>query len=143
AVAAAVSIAIAGGTVEAVIAGAQRCLPDGSWIAASMQTAMDICDRLPDIEMAYEALHTKLWTPEHATAPEAIPQAFAIFRLCGGNPRRSLLWSAILVVIQIPSVQWCALWRGHCMALKPSPQRGLLDFAHLQVPAWSLRLRKI
>ncbi len=94
AVAAAVSIAIAGGTVEAVIAGAQSCLPEGSWIAASMQTAKEICDREPDIEVAYEALHTRLWTPEHATAPEAIPQAFAIFRLCGGNPRRCLLWSA-------------------------------------------------
>jgi len=59
-----------------------------------MNTAMEICERLPNIEEAYEELHTRLWTPEHAASPEAIPQVFAIFRLCAGDPRRGLLWSA-------------------------------------------------
>jgi len=94
AVAAAVAVAIAGGSVEEIIEEAQICMPPESWIAAAMDTALAICERFPDIENAYEDLHTKLWTPEHATAPEAIPQAFAIFRLCKGNPARCLLWSA-------------------------------------------------
>jgi ADP-ribosylglycohydrolase len=94
AVAAAVAVAMADGTVEEIVETGRALLPPKSWIASAMDTAMDICERLPDIEEAYEELHTKLWTPEHAASPEAIPQVFAIFRLCGGDPRRGLLWSA-------------------------------------------------
>ncbi|MEN6500448.1 MAG: ADP-ribosylglycohydrolase family protein [Rectinema sp.] len=94
AVAAAVAVAMADGTVEEIVEAGRALLPSGSWIASAMDTAMDICARHPDIEEAYEELHTRLWTPEHAASPEAIPQVFAIFRLCGGDPRRGLLWSA-------------------------------------------------
>ena len=55
---------------------------------------MAICEAKPDVEEAYEDLHTRLWTPEHATSAEAIPQAYAVFRLTAGDPRRGLLWSA-------------------------------------------------
>ena len=94
AVAASVAVAIAGGSPDEVVDAGRNCLPMGSWIAAAMDIAMDVCDRHPDIEEAYEELHTKLWTPEHATSPEAIPQVYAIFRLTAGDPRRGLLWSA-------------------------------------------------
>jgi ADP-ribosylglycohydrolase len=94
AVAASVAAAIADGTVEEIVAAGRAQLPAGSWIASAMDAAMAICDAKPDIEEAYEELHTALWTPEHATAPEAIPQVYAIFRLTGGDPRRGLLWSA-------------------------------------------------
>lgn len=94
ALAASVAVAIADATVEEIVAAGRRMFPADSWIARSMGIAMDICDQKPDIEEAYEELHTKLWTPEHASAPEAIPQVYAIFRLTGGNPRRGLLWSA-------------------------------------------------
>ncbi len=94
AVAAAVSVAMADGTVEEIVETARALLPPKSWIEHAMDTAMEICERLPNIEDAYEELHTRLWTPEHAASPEAIPQVFAIFRLCGGDPKRGLLWSA-------------------------------------------------
>lgn len=94
AVAAAVSVALADGSVTEIIDAGRSMLPKGSWIANTMAMAMDICDGMPDIEDAYEDLHTKLWTPEHAASPEAIPQMFAVFRLCGGDPKRGLLWSA-------------------------------------------------
>jgi len=94
AVAASVAVAIADGTVEEIVAAGKAMFPADSWIARTMDIAMDICDRKPDIEQAYEELHTKLWTPEHASAPEAIPQVYAIFRLTAGDPRRGLLWSA-------------------------------------------------
>lgn len=94
AIAAAVAVAIADGLIDEIVLAARQYFPAGSWIANTMNTAMDICDRQPDIERAYDELHTKLWTPEHAAAPEAIPQVFAIFRLCAGDPWRSLLWSA-------------------------------------------------
>lgn len=94
AVAASVATAMADGSVEDVVAAGRAFLPAGSWIAAAMDRAMAICDAKPDIEEAYEELHTRLWTPEHATAAEAIPQVYAIFRLTAGSLRRGLLWSA-------------------------------------------------
>ncbi len=94
AIAASVAVAVAGASPEEVVAAGRARFPAGSWIAAAMDRAMHVCDAKPDIEVAFEDLHTKLWTPEHATAAEAIPQVYAIFRLTRGDPRRGLLWSA-------------------------------------------------
>ncbi len=94
AVAASVAVAIAGGSPEEIVGAGRRRMPAGSWLAAAMDTAMDICARCGCIEDAYEELHTKLWTPEHASAPEAIPQTYAIFLLTGADFKRGLLWSA-------------------------------------------------
>jgi ADP-ribosylglycohydrolase len=94
AIAASVAVAMADGSPEEIISAGRARMPAGSWLAAAMDRAMAICDAQPDIEIAYEELHTGLWTPEHATAPEAIPQLYAIFRLTKGDPRRGLLWSA-------------------------------------------------
>ena len=94
AIASSVAVAIADGTPAEVLAAGAARFPAGSWIAAAMGRAMEICEAKPDIEVAFEDLHTKLWTPEHATAAEAIPQVYAIFRLTGGDARRGLLWSA-------------------------------------------------
>lgn len=94
AVGASVAVAVAGGTAGEIVAAGRARMPDGSWIARAMDIAMGICDAKPDIEVAYEDLHRLLWTPEHATAAEAVPQVYAIFRLTGGDFRRGLLWSA-------------------------------------------------
>lgn len=94
AIAASVAVAMADGSLDEIIAAGRARMPKGSWLADAMDRAMAICEAKPDIELAYEELHTALWTPEHASAPEAIPQVYAIFRLTGENPRRALLWSA-------------------------------------------------
>ncbi|HCM25858.1 MAG: crystallin J1 [Treponema sp. GWB1_62_6] len=94
AVAASVAVAMANGSVAEIMEAGRKVLPAGSWMARAMDIAMRICDEKPDIEVAFEDLHTRLWTPEHATAAEAIPQVYAIFRLTGGDFRRGLLWSA-------------------------------------------------
>jgi ADP-ribosylglycohydrolase len=94
AIAASVAVAMAEGSVGEIVAAGRSRMPAGSWLADAMDRAMAICDAKPDIEVAYEDLHTALWTPEHASSPEAIPQVYAIFRLTGGDPRRGLLWSA-------------------------------------------------
>ncbi|GAB1484165.1 hypothetical protein MASR2M78_29820 [Treponema sp.] len=94
AVAASIAVAMANGSVEEIIEAGMKHLPKDSWMARSMGIAMRICDEKSDIELAFEDLHSKLWTPEHATAAEAIPQVYAIFRLTGGDFRRGLLWSA-------------------------------------------------
>jgi len=94
AIAASVAVAMADGTVSEIIAAGRARMPADSWIASAMDLAMSICGAKPDIEVAFEDLHQKLWTPEHATAAEAVPQAYAIFHLTRGDPRRGLLWSA-------------------------------------------------
>jgi ADP-ribosylglycohydrolase len=94
AIAASVAVAMADGTPEEILEAGRARLPAGSWIGAAMDRAMEVCDAKPDIEEAYEELHTRLWTPEHASSPEAIPQVYAVFRLTRGDPRRGLLWSA-------------------------------------------------
>ncbi len=94
AVAASVAAAMADASVDEIVNEGWKRMPADSWIRSSMDAAMAICDKKPDIEEAYEELHTRLWTPEHAAAPEAIPQVYAIFRLTKGSLRRGLLWSA-------------------------------------------------
>ncbi|MBU0927064.1 MAG: ADP-ribosylglycohydrolase family protein [Spirochaetes bacterium] len=94
AIAASVAVAMADGSPDEIVAAGLRFMPAGSWLRAAMDRAMAICDAKPDIEVAYEDLHTILWNPEHASSPEAIPQVYAIFRLTKGDPRRGLLWSA-------------------------------------------------
>jgi ADP-ribosylglycohydrolase len=94
AVAASVAAAIADASVDEIVNEGWKRMPADSWIRSSMDAAMAICDKKPDIEEAYEELHTRLWTSEHAAAPEAIPQVYAIFRLTKGSLRRGLLWSA-------------------------------------------------
>ncbi len=94
AIAASIAVAMADGTPEEIVGAGRARLPAGSWIGTAMDRAIAICDEKADIEVAFEELHTALWTPEHATSAEAIPQVYAIFRLTRGDPRRGLLWSA-------------------------------------------------
>lgn len=94
AIAASVAVAMAEGSPEEIVQAGWSRMPAGSWLRAAMDRAMAICEAKPDIEIAYEELHTSLWNPEHASSPEAIPQVYAIFRLTKGDSRRGLLWSA-------------------------------------------------
>ena len=93
AVAAGVSRAMAGGTVDEIIAAAQSVIPPDSWLAYAFQKAMAIVDQFPSYEEAWIPLHTELWTTYKAAAPEAVPQAFALFRLSGGDFRRGIICS--------------------------------------------------
>ena len=93
AVAASVAIAMVDGNVEAILQAGLTQIPDDSWLARAMARAMAICDASPSILDAWKPLHDALWTPTHATAAEAIPQAYAIFRLTEGDFRQGLLWA--------------------------------------------------
>lgn len=94
AIAASVAVAMADGSVQDIVDAGARQFPAGSWIARTMGVAMEICDKAASIQEAFEDLHVKLWTPEHSTAAEAIPQVYAIFRLTKGDFKEGLLWSA-------------------------------------------------
>lgn len=92
AVAAGVAIAMVDGSVDEILKAALNCIPDDSWLGRAMKRAMCICDEAGTIEKAWEKLHTDFWTPVHSAAPEAIPQALAVFRLTHGDFRQGLFW---------------------------------------------------
>jgi ADP-ribosylglycohydrolase len=93
AVAASVAVAMAGGSVEEILQRGCDFIPNDSWLGRAMARAMAICDSAPDMYSAYEQLHLQLWTPVHSMAAEAIPQAYAIFRLTKGDFRQGMIWA--------------------------------------------------
>jgi ADP-ribosylglycohydrolase len=93
AVAASVSVAMAGGTVDEIIAAGQVFIPADCWLARTMKIAMTICEESSDLFTALEQLHVQLWTPVHSMAAEAVPQAYAVFRLTKGDFRQGMIWA--------------------------------------------------
>lgn len=80
-------------TVDSIIQVGIDVIPEDSWLRRSMNRAFDICNRSNGIEEAWEELHTMLWTPVHSTSEEAIPQAYSIFKLTGGDFRKGMFWA--------------------------------------------------
>lgn len=93
AVAASVAVAMTGAPATEVIERGLAYIPADSWLGRAMQKAMRICEAADDIEAAWERLHTDLWTPAHSSAAEALPQAYAVFRLTGGDFRKGMFWA--------------------------------------------------
>lgn len=94
AVAASVAVAMVGGSTDEIISAGLQQIPADSWLGRAMARAMGICEEAGTIEQAWDALHTDLWTPVHSMSAEAIPQAYAVFRLCDGDFRRGLFWGS-------------------------------------------------
>jgi ADP-ribosylglycohydrolase len=94
AVAASVALAMDGAPVETILVGGIAHIPKDSWLARAMDRAMCICDEHGSVEGAWEALHNALWTPVHSAVAEALPQAYAIFKLTGGDFRKGMFWAA-------------------------------------------------
>jgi len=93
AVAASVALAMAGASVEETLRVGLEQIPDDSWLGRAMAKALAICDAAVSIEDAWEDLHTQFWTPVHSACAEALPQAYSIFRLTGGDFRRGVFWA--------------------------------------------------
>ncbi|MBN1314265.1 MAG: ADP-ribosylglycohydrolase family protein, partial [Anaerolineales bacterium] len=93
AVAASIAVAMVDGNVEEIIDAGLNQIPDDSWLGRAMARTLKICDGVTNIQDAWAVLHTELWTPVHSTAAEAIPQAYALFRLTGGEFRQGLFWA--------------------------------------------------
>ncbi len=94
AIAASVSVALAGGDVNAVYQAGIDQMPQDSWLGRRMKLVEEILGSEKSEMEKFEALHTRLWTPKHSTAPEAIPQVYGIYRLCGGDFMKGFLLSA-------------------------------------------------
>ncbi len=92
AVAASVAVAMVDGSVAQIINAGLAQIPQDSWLGRAMSRAMRICDETQTIERAWSPLHDELWTPVHSVSPEAIPQAYAVFRLTGGDFQQGMFW---------------------------------------------------
>ncbi|MGE5585053.1 MAG: ADP-ribosylglycohydrolase family protein [Bacillota bacterium] len=93
AVAAAVAAAMAGGTVDEVIDAGKRFVPEESWLHHTLTRALEIASRADCLEDAWMPLHTDLWTSYKAVVPEAVSQAFALFKLSKGDFRRGVIYA--------------------------------------------------
>jgi ADP-ribosylglycohydrolase len=94
AIAASMSVAILGAPFPEVIATGRNYIPADSWLGRRMELALDIADNSEDLFYAYKELHTRLWTPKHSVAAEAIPQMYALYKLAEGDFRKGLIYAA-------------------------------------------------
>jgi ADP-ribosylglycohydrolase len=92
AVAASIAVAMVDGSVAEIVAAGLEQVPVESWLGHAMHKAMDICDEANAVEDAWEALHEEFWTPTHSMSAEALPQAYALFRLTDGDFRKAMFW---------------------------------------------------
>ena len=94
AVAAAVAVSIAGGSVDEIIAEAKKCAPEGSWFKYSFDTAFKILDEFDySIEESWMPLHKALRCEYKASVPEAVVSAFAVFKLTEGDFKQGMIYA--------------------------------------------------
>ena len=93
AVAAAVSVAMVGATVDEIIEVAISMAPEKSWLRYNFEKAMAIVASAPSLEAAWMPLHRELYCDYHGAAPEAIPEALAVLKLTEGDFRRGIIFS--------------------------------------------------
>lgn len=91
--AASVSVAMTGAPVDDIIAAGMEQIPGDSWLGRAMAKAMALCDAAGRIEAAWDDLHTEFWTPVHSACAEALPQAYSIFKLTGGDFQQGMFWA--------------------------------------------------
>jgi len=94
AIAASITVALTGGTVDEVISAGRSQIPQDSWLGRKMDQTFKMLKDTDDKEDAYEKLHTLLWTPKHSSAPEAIPQIYGLYKLSGGDFKKGFVLSA-------------------------------------------------
>ena len=94
AVAASVAAAMVDASTEEIIETGLKFVPNNSWLGRALDRAMKICAEEKNMEQSWGRLHAELWTSSHSASAEAIPQAYALFRLTNGDFRRGLFWGA-------------------------------------------------
>lgn len=93
AVAASVAVALDEASPHEIVAMGAAQVPSDSWLGRALERALAICQKYPTIEDAWEPLHTELWNPIHSMVAEALPQAYAILLLTGGDFRKGMFWA--------------------------------------------------
>jgi len=94
AVAAAVSVAMAGGSTEEIFAAGMQQAPEGSWLAHNFKQAVQIMEKYDhDLDAAWMELHQALRGEYKASVPEAVVSAFSVFLLTKGDFRNGIIYS--------------------------------------------------
>lgn len=92
AVAAAVAVAMADGSVDEIVAAARESAPADSWLRFNLDQALAIVDNAASLEDAWMPLHHVLVSEYKAVVPEAVSEALAIFKLTGGDFRKGIIY---------------------------------------------------
>lgn len=92
AVAAAVAVAMADGSVDEIVAAAREAAPADSWLRFNLDRALEIVDSAASLEAAWMPLHRALVSEYKAAVPEAVSEALAIFKLTGGDFRKGIIY---------------------------------------------------
>ena len=92
AVAVGIATAMAGGTVAEVFGAARESTPADSWSRHTFDRVESIIGGHGTLENAWMPLHRALWSEYKAAAPEAVAEAFAVFRLVNGDFRRGIVY---------------------------------------------------
>jgi len=94
AVAASISRALFGDSPDQVVHIAMKFIPEDSWLSRRMRDMLSLLESGQDLITTYAALHETFWLPRHSASPEAIPQAYALYLLSGGDFRKAFVLSA-------------------------------------------------
>jgi ADP-ribosylglycohydrolase len=93
AVAAAVAVAMADGSVDEIFQSAVDAVPNDSWMKFTFKKVQEIIAEKKTLEEAWKPLHDALWTEYKSVSPEAVPSALAIFKLTDGDFKRGIIYS--------------------------------------------------
>jgi ADP-ribosylglycohydrolase len=95
AVAAAVAVAMADGTMDEIFAAALKPIPPESWLYYNMHSAFDIIEKAHNnIIECWMPLHDRIRASAWATTAEAIPAAFSCLKLSSGDFKSGLVLAA-------------------------------------------------
>lgn len=92
AVAAAVAVAMVGGSVEEIVAAAVDSAPEDSWLRYNLLKSLAIVDAASSLEEAWMPLHAALVSEYKAVVPEAVSEAICIFKLTNGDFRKGIIY---------------------------------------------------
>lgn len=93
AVAAAISLAMVGASLDEIAGAALAAVPPDSWTARALRRALDVARAAPDLEAALPAIDAQVivpWWPWADLATEAVPVALAVVLAAGGDFRQAV-----------------------------------------------------
>ena len=94
AVAAAVAVAMNGGTPEEIFAEGMSRAPEGSWLLHNFTEALALVNRHDrDLHASWMELHQLLRGEYKASVPEAVVSAFIVFLLTNGDFKNGIVYS--------------------------------------------------
>ncbi len=91
AIAAAIAVAMDGGSVDDMYNAGIDATPEDSWMRYTLMKAAEIIDAASSPEDAWAPLHDALCSEYKAVSPEAVAEAFAVFKIANGDFKRSVI----------------------------------------------------